>query len=192
MMSRSCAALFSALLMAGAAGSAVAQQYPAKAITIVTGYAAGAASDTLARMLAEALQAQWGQPVVVDNRPGSGSNIAAAYVARSAPDGYTLMVATDATLTSNTFLYKSMPFDPVKDFAPILNAAANIIVLAVHPDQPEDNSRIHRAGEAKSRKSLFRLGRRRIAASSRRRTPDAEGGHQARPCSLQGRWPGRE
>ena len=136
MMSRSCAVLFSALLMAGAAGSAVAQQYPAKAITIVTGYAAGAASDTLARMLAEALQAQWGQPVVVDNRPGSGSNIAAAYVARSAPDGYTLMVATDATLTSNTFLYKSMPFDPVKDFAPILNAAANIIVLAVHPDQP--------------------------------------------------------
>lgn len=120
----------------GAGGSAIAQQYPTKPITIVTGYAAGAASDTLARTLAEALQAQWGQPVVVDNRPGSGSNIAAAYVARSAGDGYTLMVATDATLTSNSFLYKAMPFDPMKDFAPVLNAAANIIVLAVHPDQP--------------------------------------------------------
>src|SRR5207244_11534762 len=81
-------------------------------------------------------QGRWGQPVVVDNRPGGSSNIAAGYVARSAPDGYTLMIATDATLTSNSFLYKAIPFHPVKDFAPVLNAAANIIVLAVHPDQP--------------------------------------------------------
>lgn len=129
-------ASLSVLLIAGAAGSASAQQFPSKPITIITGYAAGAASDTLARTLAESLQAQWGQPVVVENRPGSGSNIAAAYVARATPDGYTLMVATDATLTSNSFLYKAMPFDPVKDFTPVLNAAANIIVLAVHPDQP--------------------------------------------------------
>ncbi len=129
-------ASLSALLIAGVSGSAVAQQYPSKPISIVTGYAAGAASDTLARVLGEALQAQWGQPVVVENRPGSGSNIAAAHVARAPADGYTLMVATDATLTSNSFLYKAMPFDPVKDFTPVLNAAANIIVLAVHPDQP--------------------------------------------------------
>lgn len=129
-------ASLSALAIVGATVAAGAQQYPSKPITIVTGYAAGAASDTLARTLAEALQTQWGQPVVVENRPGSGSNIAAAYVARAAADGYTLMVATDATLTSNSFLYKAMPFDPVKDFTPVLNAAANIIVLAVHPDQP--------------------------------------------------------
>lgn len=129
-------ASLSALLIAGVANSASAQQYPSKPITIITGYAAGAASDTLARTLADALQTQWGQPVVVENRPGSGSNIAAAYVARAPADGYTLMVATDATLTSNSFLYKAMPFDPVKDFTPVLNAAANIIVLAVHPDQP--------------------------------------------------------
>jgi len=129
-------ASLSAFAIVGASSSATAQQYPSKPITIVTGYAAGAASDTLARTLADALQAQWGQPVVVENRPGSGSNIAAGYVARAAADGYTLMVATDATLTSNSFLYKAMPFDPVKDFTPVLNAAANIIVLAVHPDQP--------------------------------------------------------
>lgn len=129
-------ASLSVLAVAGASVSATAQQYPSKPITIFTGYAAGAASDTLARALAEGLQAQWGQPVVVENRPGSGSNIAAAHVARAGADGHTLMVATDATLTSNSFLYKSMPFDPVKDFAPVLNAAANIIVLAVHPDQP--------------------------------------------------------
>ena len=129
-------ALMLAGALSGVPGSASAQQYPSKPVTIITGYAAGAASDTLARTLADALQAQWGQPVVVENRPGSGSNIAAAYVARAPADGHTLMVATDATLTSNSFLYKAMPFDPVKDFTPILNAAANIIVLAVHPEQP--------------------------------------------------------
>ena len=132
----SLSALLLAGVVSGVSGSASAQPYPSKPITIITGYAAGAASDTLARTLADALQTQWGQPVVVENRPGSGSNIAAAYVARAAADGYTLMVATDATLTSNSFLYKAMPFDPVKDFTPVLNAAANIIVLAVHPEQP--------------------------------------------------------
>ena len=129
-------ALAVVLVIASAIGAAFAQQYPARSITLVTGYAAGAASDTLARTLAEALQNQWGQPVVVDTRPGSGGNIAAGHVARSAPDGYTLLIATDAMLTSNSHLYKSMPFEPVKDFAPVLNAAANIIVLAVHPDVP--------------------------------------------------------
>jgi len=119
-----------------AASPVTAQNFPSKPITIMTGYSAGAASDTLARIIGEGLQAQLGQPVVVENRPGSGSNIAAAFVARAPADGYTLMVATDATLTSNSFLYKSMPFDPVKDFTPVLNAAVNIIVLAVHPDQP--------------------------------------------------------
>jgi tripartite-type tricarboxylate transporter receptor subunit TctC len=128
--------LLGILVTTGATLAAFAQEYPIRPISIVVGYSAGAASDTLARTLAEALQEQWGQTVVVDNRPGSGSNIAAGHVARSAPDGYTLMIATDATLTSNAFLYKSMPFDPMKDFAPVLNAAANIIVLAVHPDQP--------------------------------------------------------
>jgi tripartite-type tricarboxylate transporter receptor subunit TctC len=129
-------ALVATMATIGTTSAAFAQQYPSRPIAILVGYPAGAASDTLARTLAEALQARWGQPVVVDNRPGGSSNIAAGYVARSAPDGYTLMIATDATLTSNSFLYKAIPFDPVKDFAPVLNAAANIIVLAVHPDQP--------------------------------------------------------
>jgi len=115
---------------------APAQQYPSRTVTIVAGYAPGSSSDLLARTLGEALQAKWGQPVVVENRPGSGSNIAAHYVARSAPDGYTLMVVTDATLTSNVFLYNAVPFDPVKDFAPIIKAADNVIVLAVNPKVP--------------------------------------------------------
>ena len=89
-----------------------------------------------ARTVGERLNAAWGQPVIVDNRSGVSGNIAAGYVARAPADGYTLMVGTDAILTSNVFLYKNTPFDPVKDFAPITNAGANIICLAVHVDLP--------------------------------------------------------
>jgi len=123
-----------ALLTASRAGSAEA--YPSRPITIVIGYTPGAVSDLAARTIAEGLHQEWSQPVIVDNRPGSGSNIAAGYVARAPADGYTLMVGTDATMTSNVFLYKHTPFDPVKDFAPIINAGANIICLAVNAELP--------------------------------------------------------
>jgi tripartite-type tricarboxylate transporter receptor subunit TctC len=102
----------------------------------VVGYAPGAASDLLARTVGEGLGALWGQPVIVDNRPGVGGNIAATYVARAQPDGYTLMVGTDAMMTSNVYLYKSTPFDPAKDFAPIVNAGGNVICLAVNSELP--------------------------------------------------------
>ena len=123
-------------MLAFGATSAPAQTYPKKPITIVIGYTPGAVSDLAARTLSDGLNQAWGQPVIVDNRPGSGSNIAAGYVARAPADGYTLMVGTDATLTSNVFLYKHTPFDPVKDFAPIINAGANIICLAVNAELP--------------------------------------------------------
>src|SRR3984893_11589602 len=113
-----------------------AQSYPSRPITILVGYTPGAVSDLSARTISEGLNAAWGQPVIVDNRPGSGSNIAAAMVARAPADGYTLMVGTDATLTSNVFLYRHTPFDPVKDFAPVMNFGANIICLAVNADLP--------------------------------------------------------
>jgi tripartite-type tricarboxylate transporter receptor subunit TctC len=115
---------------------AMAQDYPSRPVTIVVGYTPGATSDLLARTVAERLNAIWGQPVIVDNRSGVAGNIAAAYVARAAGDGYTLMVGTDAMMTSNVFLYKNTPFDPIKDFAPITNAGANIICLAVHVELP--------------------------------------------------------
>jgi tripartite-type tricarboxylate transporter receptor subunit TctC len=116
-----------------------AQDYPARPVTIVVGYTPGATSDLLARTMAERLNAAWGQSVIVDNRSGVSGNIAAAYVARAPGDGYTLMVGTDAIMTSNVYLYKNTPFDPVKDFAPITNAGANIICLAVHVDLPVDS-----------------------------------------------------
>src|SRR5256886_7195314 len=119
-----------------AAVPAMAQDYPTRPVTIVVGYTPGATSDLLARTVAERLNAAWGQSVIVDNRSGVGGNIAAAYVARAPADGYTLMVGTDAIMTSNVFLYKNTPFDPVKDFAPITNAGANIICLAVNVDLP--------------------------------------------------------
>jgi tripartite-type tricarboxylate transporter receptor subunit TctC len=127
------AALLAAQMMAAPAR---AQDYPSRPVTIVVGYTPGATSDLLARTVAERLNAVWGQSVIVDNKSGVGGNIAAAYVARAAGDGYTLMVGTDAMMTSNVFLYKNTPFDPVKDFAPITNAGANIICLAVHVDLP--------------------------------------------------------
>jgi len=115
---------------------ATAQDYPSRPVTVVVGYTPGATSDLLARTVAERLSAAWGQSVIVDNKSGVGGNIAAAYVARAPGDGYTLMVGTDAMMTSNVFLYKNTPFDPVKDFTPITNAGANIICLAVHVDLP--------------------------------------------------------
>jgi tripartite-type tricarboxylate transporter receptor subunit TctC len=123
-------------LMTALAAPAPAQDYPTRPITIVSAQASGGASDTIIRAIQERLQAALGQPIVLENRPGASGNVGAAAVARSAPDGYTLMVGTDAMMTSNVHLFKSMPFDPLKDFAPITNAGANIIVLAVHADVP--------------------------------------------------------
>src|SRR5262245_18511243 len=94
------------------AAPARAQDYPSRPVTIVVGYTPGATSDLVARTIVERLNAAWGQSVIVDNRSGVSGNIAATYVARAQPDGYTLMVGTDAMMTSNVYLYKNIPFDP--------------------------------------------------------------------------------
>jgi tripartite-type tricarboxylate transporter receptor subunit TctC len=118
------------------ATSPLAQTYPTHPVSIVVGYPPGATSDLLARTVGDPLATALGQPVVIDNRPGAGGNVGAAYVARAPADGYTLMVGTDAMLTSNVYLYKNTPFDPAKDFAPITNAGENIICLAVNAELP--------------------------------------------------------
>jgi tripartite-type tricarboxylate transporter receptor subunit TctC len=128
--------LVAGLALVATAATLAAQDYPVRPVTILVGYPPGAASDLLARTVGERLAALWGQSVIVDNRSGVGGNIAAGLLARAPADGYTLMVGTDAVLTSNVYLYKNPPFDPVKDFAPITNAGANIICLAVHADLP--------------------------------------------------------
>jgi len=118
------------------ATSALAQTYPTHPVSIVVGYPPGATSDLLARTVGDPLSTVLGQPVVIDNRPGAGGNVGAAYAARASADGYTLMIGTDAMMTSNIYLYKNSPFDPAKDFAPITNAGVNIICLAVNAELP--------------------------------------------------------
>jgi len=128
------AALANALITVAAL--AHAETYPSRPITIVIGYTPGAVSDLTARTIADGLHRAWGQPVIVDNRPGSGGNIGAVFVSRAAADGYTLMIGTDATMASNVHLYKHAGFDPVRDFAPVAYAGVNIICLAVNAELP--------------------------------------------------------
>ncbi len=116
--------------------AALGQTYPAKPIKIVVPYPPGASTDTVARAVAQKLSDSMGQQALVENRAGASGNIGSDYVAKSAPDGYTLLMATDATHATNVHLGKNFPYDPVKDFTPITAAAGNIILLAAHPSVP--------------------------------------------------------
>ena len=129
------------LVLLASVAPVAAQTYPSRPITIVVGYPPGATSDLLARTVGEPLAAALEQPVLIDNRAGAGGNVAAAYVARAPGDGYTLLVGTDAMMTSNIYLYKNVAFDPVNDVSPITNAGANIICLAVSSQLPSIPSR---------------------------------------------------
>ena len=124
------AALAAVLAPSGAAAQAA---WPSKAVRIVVPFAAGGTTDILARSLAPELQKAFGQPFVVDNKPGAGGNTGAADVAKSAPDGYTLLMATVGTHAINAALYPKMPFDPVKDFAPITLMAGVPNVFVINP-----------------------------------------------------------
>jgi tripartite-type tricarboxylate transporter receptor subunit TctC len=118
------------LCVALAVGSAAAQAaFPNKPVKIVVPFTAGGLADVLARGLAEELGKVWKQPVVVENRPGAGTMIAGEYTAKSAPDGYTLLLANDATLSSNQYIYNKVPYDPVNGFTPIINIANSPITL---------------------------------------------------------------
>ncbi len=114
----------------------LAQAYPSKPVKLLVTIGPGSSADILARIVAEELQRRLGQPVVVENKPGAGGNIAADAVAKSAPDGYTLLMSTISTHAINAAMYPSMPFDPIKDFAHIALLAANPNALVVQPGAP--------------------------------------------------------
>jgi tripartite-type tricarboxylate transporter receptor subunit TctC len=116
--------------------TASGQAYPAKPVRFVVPYPPGASTDTVARAVAQKLSDTMGQQVFVENRAGASGNIGADYVAKSAPDGYTILLGTDATHTTNVFFGKNFPYDPVRDFTPITLAVGNVIVLASHPSVP--------------------------------------------------------
>jgi tripartite-type tricarboxylate transporter receptor subunit TctC len=121
------------------AAVAAAQAYPSKPIRLISPYAAGGGSDTLARIIGQKLNESWGQPVVVDNRPSAGGNLGAELVAKAAPDGYTLFVTPSAVLTINPHLYAKLRYDTFKDFAPVTAATNSPYFLVVHPKIPATN-----------------------------------------------------
>jgi tripartite-type tricarboxylate transporter receptor subunit TctC len=110
--------------------------YPERPVTMVVPFAAGGTTDILARIVGEELSKRLGQQIVIDNRPGAGGNTGTAVVAKAAPDGYTLVMGTIGTHAINSSIYKRMPYDPVRDFAPVTIVATVPNVLVAHPSAP--------------------------------------------------------
>ena len=114
-------------------GTASAQVWPDRPVRIFVGYPPGGGTDLVARLVQQPLSTRWNQPIVIDNRPGANAIIATDAVAKAKPDGYTLLMAYATELTLNPVTHKKLPYDPVRDFTPILQLASAPLVLAVHP-----------------------------------------------------------
>lgn len=155
-----------AAVMAATAGIASAQGYPAKPIRFIVPSTPGGSVDTLARTVGPRLSEKWGQQVIVDNRSGAGGAIAGDLVAKSPPDGYTLLVGTVASLATNVSLQKKLPYDPMKDFAPVTLIATQNLMLLVHPSLP-----------VKSVKELTALGKKKPGSLSFSSAGNGTGGH---------------
>src|SRR6202158_4892353 len=110
--------------------------YPSRTIKMIVPYPAGGTTDFLGRLVADQLQSGFGAAVIVENKPGAGTTLGADQVARAEPDGYTLLMATSTTLAINKTLYKKLPYDPVKDFAPIALVAGVPFALIINPSNP--------------------------------------------------------
>jgi len=145
---RGISALLAALGVLSAAGGAVAQSYPARAITLVVPFAPGGSASTAARAVADKMSETLGQQIVIDNRGGAGGTVATRAVAKSAPDGYTLLVVTSATVGTSPSLFQNLGYDPRKDFAPIGLIAGTPNLIVVHPSFP-----------ARSLADLIKIGR---------------------------------
>ncbi|MFO0453048.1 MAG: tripartite tricarboxylate transporter substrate binding protein [Pseudomonadota bacterium] len=155
-----------AMLLAGGACAAAAQAYPAKPIRFIVPSTPGGSVDTIARTIGPRLADRWGQQVIVDNRPGAGGAIAGELVAKSPPDGYTLLVGTVASLATNVSLQKKLPYDPLKDFAPVTLIATQNLMLLVHPSLP-----------VKSVKELTALAKKKPGSLSFSSAGNGTGGH---------------
>jgi len=139
-----CRALAATALVLGTAQPAAAQgrshAYPDKPIHLVVTFPPGGGTDALARLLGQELGSRIGEPVLVENRPGASGNIAAEFVARSAADGYTLLII-NSSFAMNAGLFSKLPFDPIRDFAPVVMLATVPSLIAVHPSVPANNLR---------------------------------------------------
>ena len=121
--------------------AAAQEGYPSKPVRIVVPYPAGGVADLLPRVVGEKLSQKWGQPVVIDNKPGASGNIGMAEAGRAAPDGYTLVLAPTGNLTVNQSLFANLPFDVARDFTPVTLLAQSPNVLVVHPSVPAKSLR---------------------------------------------------
>ena len=126
------------VLICGATG-AFAQVYPSKPIHIVVGFPPGGGNDIIARLVGAKMQESWGQPVVIDNKPGANSIIATEFVSKSAPDGYTLLVNATGGMSVNPVLYAKLPYDSLRDFVPISMVGSFPLVLVVNPSVPANS-----------------------------------------------------
>ena len=144
------------VLALGLAVSAVrAQSYPNRPIRMLVGFPPGGASDIVTRLVSQALSVRLGQPVVIENRAGSGSNLAADAAVKSAPDGYTLVHGADNLFIVNPHIYPHMPFDPLKDLVPVSSLLANQLLLAVWPSVPAQDLRAFVALARATKPPLF-------------------------------------
>src|SRR5260221_8628833 len=128
-----------AMLLAAAAGTAAAQAYPAHVVKLVVPYGPGSSPDNVGRIIAQQMQESLGQTVIVDNRAGALANVGTAELARAAPDGYTILLTTNTPHAANVALFKKLPFDPVKDLAPIVRLITTSMVHLVRSDFPASN-----------------------------------------------------
>ncbi|MBI3939018.1 MAG: tripartite tricarboxylate transporter substrate binding protein [Betaproteobacteria bacterium] len=124
------------IILLGFVGGATAQQYPTRTVTVVVPFPAGSATDQVARVLAPQWQESLGRSFVIYNKAGALASIGTMEAAKSAPDGYTIALATNTTHATNVALFKKLPYDPVKDFAPIIRTTTVPTVLVVSPDSP--------------------------------------------------------
>jgi tripartite-type tricarboxylate transporter receptor subunit TctC len=129
-------ALFLGSVALTLAAPALAQQYPARPVKFILPFGPGSGTDISARNIAEELRAELGETFLVENRPGANGFLAAEAVARAAPDGYTLMLTATTTHSTNPFLFKRLPYDPVKDFEPVAGLTEGYYLLIVHRDMP--------------------------------------------------------
>ena len=118
---------------------AYAQNYPVKPVRIIVPFPAGGLTDVLGRGIANELTKMWSQQVIVENRAGANTIIAAELVAKAPPDGHTLLLANDPTLSLNQYMYSKLPYDPVRDFTPVINIVQSVTVLVVTPSLPANN-----------------------------------------------------
>lgn len=138
-MTKTLLAIAGAIAACVASAGASAQAYPDRAIKLVVPFGAGSAADQIGRRVGQSLTEALGQPVVVDNRPGASGVLAAEVVAKSPPDGYTLLLVTNSTHASNVAIFKSLSYDPVKDFEAIGQVATIPLLLVVNPSIPATN-----------------------------------------------------